>query len=137
VVAEALERLLEVRRVPRPHVEHRARLAGDGVGRLDLRVPLDRLAHLGGGHATLRVQRHERVRPPAEAARVDLGGVAADDAVGLEPVDAPLDRRSRQRDPHSDALEGPAGVLPEQRNDLTVDIVHTAMSIACHAMNRA
>ena len=38
-VADALERLLEVRGVARAHVEHGAGLAGDRVGGLDLRVP--------------------------------------------------------------------------------------------------
>jgi hypothetical protein len=88
-------------------------------------VVLDGVAHLGGRHAALAVERHERVRAPAVAARVDLGGVAADHAVGLEPVDAPLDRRRAQRDPQPDALERAPRVLPEQRNDLPVDVVHT------------
>ena len=38
-VADPLERLLEVLRVPRVHVQDRARLAGDGVGRGHLGVP--------------------------------------------------------------------------------------------------
>ena len=92
VVAEALERLLEVRGVAGADVEDRARLPGDRVGGLDLGMALDRLAHLGRGHPPLGVERDQRVRPPAEAAGVDLRGVAADHAVGLEPVDPPLHR---------------------------------------------
>jgi hypothetical protein len=88
-----------VRGVARADVDDRARLARHRVGGGDLGVVLDRVAHLGGRHATLAVQRHDRVRAPAVVARVDLGGVAADHAVGLEPVDAPLDRRRAQRDP--------------------------------------
>ena len=103
----------------------RARLAGHRVGGLDLGVALDGVAHLGRGHPALAVERHERVRAPAEAAGVDAGRVAADHAVGLEPVDAPLDRRRRQRDAQADALERAPRVLPEQRNDLPVDVVHT------------
>ena len=41
VVADALERLLQMRGVARAHVEHRARLARDGVGGLDLGMVLD------------------------------------------------------------------------------------------------
>ena len=61
---------------------------------------------------------------PAEAAGIDLRAVAADDAVRLQPVDPPLDRRRAQRDPQADALERAPGVLAEQRNDLPVDVVH-------------
>ena len=41
----------------------------------------------------------------------------------LEPVDAALDRRRRQRHAQPDALERPPRVLTEQRNDLPVDLV--------------
>ena len=68
VVADALERLLQVRGVARADVDHRARLARDGVGRLDLGVALDGVADLGRRHPPLAVERDERVRRPAEAA---------------------------------------------------------------------
>jgi hypothetical protein len=62
----------------------------------------------------------ERLRAPAEASRIDGGRVAADHAVALEPVDAPLDRRRRQRDALSDVLERAPRVLTQKRNDLLV-----------------
>jgi hypothetical protein len=46
----------------------------------------------------------------------------------LEAVDAPLDRRRAQRDARADVLERAASVLPEQRNDLPVDLVHKGKS---------
>ena len=85
---------------------------------------LERLAHPRGGHPPLAEQRDEGLRLPAEAAGVDERRVAAEDAVGLEPVDAPLDRGRAQRDLLADALEGAPGVLAEQRDDLPVDVVH-------------
>ena len=124
VVADPLERLLEVRGVTRADAQDRARLARHGVRGLDLGVALDRLADLGGGHPPLAGELDERVRAPAEAARVDGRRVAAHDAVRLQPVDPPLDRRRRQRDPQPDALERAPRVLPEERNDLPVDVVH-------------
>jgi hypothetical protein len=100
-------------------------------------VALDGRTNLGGGHAALAVQRHERVRVPAEAAGVDERRVALQDAVGLEPVDPALDRRRRQRDALADALIGAPGVLTKQRNDLPVDCVHTALKRYRFATNRA
>ena len=132
-VAQALERLFQVGGVAGADVHDRARLSRHRVGGLDLGVVLDRVAHLGGRHAPLRVERDERVRAPAVAAGVDLGRVAADHAVGLEPVDAPLDRRRAQRDLQPDALERAPRVLTEQRNDLPVDVVHTEVKLAPHA----
>jgi hypothetical protein len=125
MVADPLERLLQVRGVTRAHVEHRARLARHGVRGGDLGMVLDRLADLRRGHPALAEERHERVRAPAEAAGINARGVAAHDPVGLEPVDPALDRRRAQRDPHPDALEGAPGVLTEERNDLSVDVVHS------------
>ena len=68
-VAQALERLLEVRGVARAHVHDRARLARDGVGGLDLGVVLDGVAHLGRRHAALAVELDERVRRPSRSGR--------------------------------------------------------------------
>jgi hypothetical protein len=85
---------------------------------------LDRLADLRRGHPALAEQRHERVRAPAEPAGIHARRVTAHDSVGLEPVDPALDRRRAQRDPHPDALEGAPGVLTEERNDLSVNVVH-------------
>jgi hypothetical protein len=98
-------------------------------------VVLDRIAHLGGRHPALAVERHERVRAPAVAAGIDLGRVAADHAVGLEPVDAPLDRGRAQRDAQADALERAPRILPEQRNDLPVDVIHQAINVDLGATN--
>src|SRR4051794_11531621 len=124
MVAQALQGLLEVGGVACADVQHRAGLPRHRVAGLDLGMALDGLAHLGGRHAALGEERHERVRAPAIAAGVYLRGVAADDAVGLEPVDAPLDGRRGQRDAHPDALERAPGVLAQERNDLAVDVVH-------------
>ena len=55
--------------VARADVQHRARLAGHRVGRLDLGVALDRLAHLGGGHPALGVERHEARACPSRSGR--------------------------------------------------------------------
>ena len=100
---------------------------GHGVGGGDLGVVGDRRAHLGGGHPPLAEERDERVRAPAHRARVDDRRVGADDAVGLEAVDAPLDRRSAQRDAVADGLKRRARIRSKLRNDLPVDVVHTGM----------
>ena len=64
VVADPLERLLEVGGVPRAHAQDRARLARDGVGGLDLGVALDGLADLGGRpSAPRRRARRTRASP--------------------------------------------------------------------------
>src|SRR4051812_41494225 len=91
---------------------------------------LDRVAHLGRRHPALAVQRHQRVRGPAEPAGIHAGRIAADHAVGLEPVDAPLDRRRGQRDAQADALKAAPSVLSEERNDLPVDVIHYATEYA-------
>ena len=97
---------------------------GHRVGGGDLGVVGDRRAHLGRGHPPLAEERHQRVRAPAHRARIDDRRVGADHAVGLEPVDAPLDRRRAQRDAVADGLEGRARIRSQLRNDLPVDLVH-------------
>ena len=134
--ADALERLLQVRRVARADVDDRARLARDRVGGADLGVPGDGRAHLGGGHAALAVEGHDRVRRPAQRGRVDDRRVGPQHAVGLQAVDPPLDGRRAQRDALADGLERAARVGPQQRNDLPVDVVHTRIVTRFGATNR-
>ena len=51
-----------------------------------------------------------------------VGRIAADHAVLLQPVDPPLDRRRRQRHARADVLKRAASVLPQERNDLLVNL---------------
>ena len=87
-----------------------ARCRGRGRGRpRSPRPPPCRRRRPRGGARRRRAPRRPPCGPrsraprsracPSRSGRVDLGGVAADDAVGLEPVDAPLDRRGAQRRP--------------------------------------
>ena len=83
MVADPLQRLFQVRRVPRADVDDRARLAGDGVGGGHLRVVLDGLA-----------ENALRMIPPGGPLVVATGGDAAsswlqvrDGGPGLEPED--------------------------------------------------
>ena len=122
-VAKALERLFEVLGVPRVQVEDRARLAGDRVGGGDLGVPPGGGEDLRGGHPALAEERDDGVGGPAERDVVEHGRVALDDAGLLEPVDPALDRGRAERDARADVLEGAAGVLTQERNDLLVDFV--------------
>ena len=124
-VADALERLLEVLGVGGAQVEDRARRAGDRVGRLDLGVLADRLADLVARHPPLAEELDEGVGVPADRRGIDVRRVAADDPVALEPVDAALDRRRRERDAAADVLERPPRVLPKQRNDSMVYFIHS------------
>ncbi len=95
------------------HVEQRARLARDRVRRHHARLALDRALDGVGRHAALAVEVHERLGVPAEHARVDDRGVAADDPLGLEAVDAPLHRRGAQVHVLADVLERPPRVLAQ------------------------
>jgi hypothetical protein len=74
---------------------------------------------------------------PSEAAGIDLGGVTADHAVGLEAIHPSLDRGRAERDAHADALERAARVLAEQRNDLPVDVVHLDPRLGLGATDRS
>jgi hypothetical protein len=60
----------------------------------------------------------------AEAARVDLRGVAADVAALLELLDALRDRRLGESDPMCDVALGATGVRLEQLDDPGIDAVH-------------
>src|SRR3954451_24238559 len=122
-LAEALEDVLEVDRVLRADDEDGARLARHRVGGGDLGMRADRGEDVGAGEAPLGRQLDDRLRLPAEAARVDERREALDDALGAQPVDAPLDRRRGQRDVRADVLERAPGVLAQQCNDLPVCLV--------------
>jgi hypothetical protein len=103
---------------------HHAGLALDGA--------LDRLAR----HVPLAEQVDERLGVPAEGTRVDRRGVAADDALALQPVHPALDRGRGQVHVAADVLEGAAGVLTQQRNDSAVDLVHPRPKCRTPATNR-
>jgi hypothetical protein len=74
------------------------------------------------------------VRAPPEHPGIDERGIAADDAIGLESVDAPLDRGCAQRDTPADVLERTPCVVSQERNDLLVDLVDRA-TIPCPSRN--
>src|SRR4051812_24854307 len=84
---EAVDELLEVPDVAHVRLEEEAVLAGDAVALDDLRRGLRDLGDLRE-LARRRPDADDRGQRVAEGARVDLGAVAGDDAVGLEALHA-------------------------------------------------
>ena len=136
-LADPLERLLEVL-----GVASRARAGSRWGRRRPCRRPRPRDSFETAAltsrarHPAPRRRARRRRGCASRRRRLDRGGVAADHAVGLEPVDAALDRGRRQRHPLADVLEGAAGVLAQQRNDLLVGFVGNRHIQAYDATNR-
>src|SRR4051794_21188649 len=116
---EAVDELLQVLDVAHRRLHEEAVLAGDAVALHDLRRRARELGHLGdltrrGPDAD---DRGERV---AERPRVDLGVVAGDRAVALEPLHALGDGRRRQADAAPQLGEAEPAVELELFEDSTV-----------------
>ena len=135
--ANALEGPLEVLGAGGAQVDDRARRAGDRVSGLDLGLLAERLAHLPRRHPALAEELDEGVGRPADRRGIDDRRVAADDAGILEPIDAALDSRRRERDMSADVLKRAPCVLTQQRNDLLVDFVDSQLQSRLDATNTA
>src|SRR6185437_2754269 len=117
------QQLIELRDLPYEHVHQVIRLAGGREalqygrmargGGFELRVP-------GGIDADV----HERVHPQAQTLGVELGAVPADQALPLELSHALPAGSLRQTDLEAELGEGGAGVVLQQADDVTVDLVH-------------
>ena len=73
-------------------------------------------------------QLDQRLGLIAQRRVIDDGGEAAQRPARAEAVDAPLDRRRRQRDAAGDVVVGPAAVFDQKRKNLTISGVHTAIN---------
>ena len=56
-------------------------------------------------------------------------GVAADDALLLQPMNAAADRRAGKRDLPRDLFDGHTGIFGQQAQDLLIEFVHEKTSL--------
>ena len=137
---EAVEEVAQLVDRAQVHLDVEAVFAGDPVALGDLRDLGGELGdprQLAGG----RLHADDRLELVAECARVDLGSVARDHAVALEPLDALGDRRRREADPPAQLGERDAPVRRELADDSTVGLVdlrsHMTLAFAgCRCFQR-
>src|SRR6185312_5199 len=130
------QQLIELRDLPDEHVHQVIRLSG---GREALQH--GRVAR--GRGFEFRVSRgidadvYERMHPQAQALRIELRAVTADQSLPLELPHALPAGRLRQTHPLAELREGDTGVVFQEPDDVTVDLVHRRQAFCGKGFDQA